>query len=242
MKKSAKIGLSLGLVLLVGGFTFFGLYKAGKLGSLIKGNELYCEVWSQNGPDGASFEFKVNDFTEYDDLKQGYLWECEEVIVETPEGKNYSLNKDYNINIYSGEVTRRWVLYGPANAGLPSSGTYKFYFIHNGSVDLIKTVEYEQNNISYPKEIQWNRDQNDLEVNWNAPEGDKSEVWYKVLVFGETNASFFISQQFDDGSVESATLKDVPLTVGHNYSLNVAIYYSGGYAYSEYIPFEWPSL
>ena len=37
----------------------------------------------------------------------------------------------------------------------------------------------------------------------------------------------------------SGVLEDVPLIEGGSYSLNVAIYFSDGYAYSEYVIFNW---
>jgi hypothetical protein len=48
-----------------------------------------------------------------------------------------------------------------------------------------------------------------------------------------------MSDQFD-WDADTAVLKNVPMIVGGRYSLNVAIFFDNGYAYSEYIIFEWP--
>ena len=85
------------------------------------------EVWSQNSPAGESYEYKVNEwqcsFID-SELETGFLSEIDAVRVITPDGEVFWLNRDFNINSYSGEVTRRFVLYGPEKAHLPVSGKY----------------------------------------------------------------------------------------------------------------------
>jgi len=49
----------------------------------------------------------------------------------------------------------------------------------------------------------------------------------------------FISNVFN-WDVDTAVLREVPLIIGGTYSLNVAIYFDDGYAYSEYVIFDWP--
>tara|TARA_B100000959_G_scaffold285918_1_gene362390 strand:+ start:1658 stop:1825 length:168 start_codon:yes stop_codon:yes gene_type:complete len=51
----------------------------------------------------------------------------------------------------------------------------------------------------------------------------------------------FISDVFD-WDANSAVLRDVPMLEGGIYSLNVAVYFGEGYAYSEYVIFEWSSV
>src|SRR3989344_3988085 len=75
--------------------------------------KFFPEVWSQHSPYGQSYEFKVNCFGDYQILNECFLWDLDSVKVISPNGTVYFLNKDFNINNYSGEVTRRWVLYGP---------------------------------------------------------------------------------------------------------------------------------
>jgi hypothetical protein len=211
----------------------------------------YCEVWSKNGPDGPSYEFKVNDCCSgYDTigkrpgcgtLQSGFLWECDSVSVVDPGGREFQLAKDFNINTYSGEVTRRWVLYGPAGAGLPKTGRYTFRFYRNRRLVGQNLVRYDQDTIGYPTDVRCRRDGGSLEVTWNPPRGDAAGTWYKVIVYGVSDPSFF-SRQFDNsrGTLASATLTDVPMREGNSYDVNVAIYYAHGYAYSEMYRMAWP--
>ena len=55
----------------------------------------------------------------------------------------------------------------------------------------------------------------------------------------EDTPEVFISNVFN-WDVDTAVLRDVPLIVGGRYSLNVGIYFEDGYAYSEYVIFDWP--
>ena len=96
--------------------------------------KIFPEVWSQHSPYGQSYEFKVNCFGDYKILNECFLWNIDEVKVISPNNTVYSLNKDFNINNYSGEITRRWVLYGPYNGSLPVAGNYTFQYLENGSV------------------------------------------------------------------------------------------------------------
>ncbi len=61
-------------------------------------------------------------------------------------------------------------------------------------------------------------------------------MWYKVLVFPE--AGELISLQFDWDASE-ARLQDIPLEEGGAAEVNVAVFFVGGYAYSEYISLRW---
>jgi hypothetical protein len=65
-------------------------------------------------------------------------------------------------------------------------------------------------------------------------------MWYKPIIWQvDDTPEVFISDQFD-WDADTAVLKNVPMIVGGRYSLNVAIFFDNGYAYSEYIIFEWP--
>ena len=207
--------------------------------NLMEEKKVFSEVWSQHSPYGKSYEFNINCVVEFKILEECFLWDIEKVIVNSPDGKEYLLNKDFNVNNYSGEITRRWVLYGPYNSSLPQTGKYNFKFIKNGEVILIDSVYYIQNNIGYPSEVKWKRDNNEIFVSWKPPKNFLEEGFYKVIIWNEFDtSSLFISQRFD-GNIVNASLKDVPLQNNGNYSLNVAVYFKDGYAFSKYNIFSW---
>ena len=197
---------------------------------------VFPEVWSSNGYDGQTFEFKTNCSSDYATLNECFLWDVTRVIVVHPDGAGFSLRKDFNINSYSGEVTRWWVLYGPAGEGLPVRGDYRFLYFKNDEVALEQTVRYQPEVIGYPKRVTWTREGQGLHVTWDPPPNVKSDMWYKVLVFPEDGD--LISQTFE-WDADSATLRDIPLDEGDEAEINVAAYFRGGYAYSEYVPLKW---
>ena len=90
--------------------------------------DTYPEVWSSNGYDGQTYEFKVNCFGEFDALETCFLFDLARVVVVDTEDTEFELNKDFNINAFSGEFTRRWILYGPPAQGLPLPGDYRFQY------------------------------------------------------------------------------------------------------------------
>jgi hypothetical protein len=75
--------------------------------TLLRSADIHPEVWSHNSPRGASYEYKVNCGANYEILETCFLWDLDQVIVITPGGRTFELNKDFNINTYSGEITRR---------------------------------------------------------------------------------------------------------------------------------------
>ncbi len=201
--------------------------------------KIFPEVWSQNSPYGQSYEFKVNCFGNYQILNECFLWDIDEVRLISPNNTIYSLNKDFNVNNYSGEVTRRWVLYGPYNGSLPLAGNYTFQYIENGSVSVTDTVTYGESLIGYPTEVDWERRGKDLYVDWNPPSRINEGVFYKVIVWEEEDTpDTFVSNRFNWNATD-AILPDVPFIEGGNYSVNVAVYFRDGYAFSEYVLFEW---
>ena len=104
---------------------------------------------------------------------------------------------------------------------------------------MIDSVYYIQNNIGYPSEVKWKRDNNEIFVSWKPPKNFLEEGFYKVIIWNEFDtSSLFISQRFD-GNIVNASLKDVPLQNNGNYSLNVAVYFKDGYAFSKYNIFSW---
>ncbi|HLC31054.1 MAG TPA: hypothetical protein VJK51_00130 [Candidatus Nanoarchaeia archaeon] len=201
--------------------------------------QIFSEVWSQHSPYGTSYEFKVNCYGNYTILNECFLWDIDLVTVQSPNNTEYTLKKDFNINSYSGEITRRWVLYGPQNGSLPIAGNYQFHFTKNKTIMFTDTVNYSQSLINFPTLIHYERKNNDLLVYWTPPTNIPEESWYKVILWNEADTpSTFISQQFPRNA-STATLPNVPLIKEGNYSLNVALFYRHGYSYSEYTKFTW---
>ena len=99
-----------------------------------------------------------------------------------------------------------------------------------------QTVRYEPEVADYPRAVSWRREGEDLVVRWTAPEGVRPGMSYKVLVFPEDGE--VISLQFE-WDVSEARLAEVPLQEGDLAEVNVAVYFSGGYAKSENIPLTW---
>ena len=163
-------------------------------------------------------------------------------VSEMVECKNYDLERDYNINEYSGEVTRRFVLYGPPDGGLPESGEYTFTFFKDGKKAAVKTVDYQQSELGYPTEVRWERRGDDLFVEWTPPVGVGKENWYKVLVWDMENNWDTPTSLVFDWDASEGLLRDVPFVEDELYHLNVAIFSDVGFAYSEYYVFIWDSV
>ena len=202
--------------------------------------DIYPQVWAQISPTGKSYEYKVNCGRNYSKLETCFLWNIDQVIVTSPAGDKYSLQKDFNINNYSGEVTRRWVLYGPDGTGLPENGQYLFTYYKNGEILNTQTVSYTSSELSIPTQVVVSQLGNDLHVTWQPPSGVTSEMSYKVIVFVRSNGQFATSLSFPPSSSE-ATLPAPPLTPGSRYFVKVALYWPTGYAYSVDAPFTWIS-
>ena len=58
------------------------------------------------------------------------------VVVVSLDQREFDLQMDFNINAYSGEVTRRWVLYGSSGGGLPMPGKYQVFYYRDGIEEL----------------------------------------------------------------------------------------------------------
>lgn len=197
---------------------------------------VYPEVWSSNAFDGQSYEFKSNCGHEFQELETCFLWTVTSVTVEAPDGTRFHLDKDFNINEYSGEVTRRWVLYGPTGAGLVPAGDYRFVYYEEEELVLTQVVSYTPETVGFPKDIKWLREGDDLVVEWTPPQDTTSDMWYKVILFPDGGN---VISDIIDWDASSARLRDIPLSDGATGTLNVAIYFPGGYAPSRYLPFTW---
>ena len=198
--------------------------------------DIYPEVWAQNAYNGEGYEFKVNCGRDYQKLEECFLWDLTQVSVTDPAGITHQLNKDFNINSYSGEITRRWVLYGPVGAGLPKSGKYTFTYLKHSEKNFEQTVDYKPQIINYPTNITWRREGNDLLVFWTPPAGIKDGMWYKVIIFRKGGS--VLSKQIDWDAKE-AKLENLPLKPGEKAEFNVSSYFEGGYAYPASIPLTW---
>ncbi len=201
---------------------------------------LYPQVWAQSSPYGDGYEFKVNDASfETDELEVGFLSTVDRVVVTDPQGREYELERDYNINEYSGEVTRRFVLYGPQDSFLPETGEYRFDFIIENEIILSMNQDYVQSYLRYPTNVTWERMGDDVHVEWTPPPGLTMENWYKVLIWSiDDTPDVFVSLSFE-GDATSGLLEDVPFIEGGKYQVNVAVYSDVGYAYSYRHNFIW---
>ena len=198
---------------------------------------IYPEVWSQNGFDGESYEYKVNCDTDLAGvLEKCFLWELTAVRVEAPGGRIFNLEKDFNVQSYSGEVTRRWVLYGPPGAGFPASGSYNFRYYIGNTLEYEQDFNYTLKTVGLPTNVVWRREGDDMVVEWTPPMDGEPGMWYKALLFPD--GSEVISQVLDWGA-SSARLPDIPLLDGTTGTVNVSLFFDGGYAYSEYVPLVW---
>lgn len=91
--------------------------------------------------------------------------------------------------------------------------------------------------------MQWTQQGSDLSVTWIAPTGINKNFWYKVIIFCQFGSSFsngstVVSKEFKYNA-SSGLLKNVPLIAGDSYSFNVALFFSEGYAYSQYQDILW---
>ncbi len=199
---------------------------------------IWPQVWSQHAPGIQSWQYKVN----CNDDAECFLSDLTSVVVTTPSGDQIELEKDFNVNDFSGEVTRRWVLYGPRNGNLPVRGDYVFSYWRGSDLVYEQSIPYDSGVIAYPTGVEWERTGSDITVNWTPPVEASEGMHYKALIWqvGDT-PELFISQVFDWDDV-SGVMRNVPMLEGGKYSLNVAIYFDDGFAYSDYVIFDWPPV
>ncbi|GEM_PF-1980201 len=198
-------------------------------------DNVYPEVWSDNNPSGQTYEFKTNCVGNYPKLEDCFLWNITRVEVTGPDGK-WQLKKDFNINNYSDEITRRWVLYGPAGAGLAKSGEYNFTYYQGNEEKLIQPVKYTPEILDYPTNVKWRREKNDLIVSWAPPKGMKPGYWYKVIVTQANKPLISLSFEWD---ATEGRLKNLPLQEGEKAEVNVAAFFLGGYSSPKSQTMQW---
>lgn len=202
-------------------------------------HDIWPQVWSQHAPGVKSWEYKVNCGLANSHTDPCFLSDLTAVNVETPSGSVTELDFDFNTNEYSGEITRRWVKYGPPEGTLPEPGDYIFRYWRGDELTYEQAVPYRSEPISYPADVEWRREGDDIFVEWTAPPEVDSSMSYKAIIWQtDDSPPITVSKQFDWDET-SGVMEDVPLSAGGSYSLNVAVYFADGYAYSEYILFDW---
>lgn len=201
---------------------------------------IWPQVWSQHAPGVQSWEYKVNCGEASSHTDPCFLSDLTTVVVTTPSGELISLEKDFNTNEFSGEITRRWVLYGPEDGHLPERGDYVFSYNRGEELVYEQVVPYDSAVISYPTGVGWERSGSDLVVEWTPPSEAIAGMHYKAIIWQvEDTPELFVSDVFV-WDADSGVLRDVPMIEGGKYSLNVALFFDDGYAYSDYVIFEWP--
>jgi hypothetical protein len=201
---------------------------------------IWPQVWSQHAPAVQSWEYKVNCGEATSHTEPCFLSDLTSVAVTTPSGEIIELERDFSTNGFSGEITRRWVLYGPEDGDLPVRGDYVFSYSREQELIYEQVVPYDSGVISFPTGVEWKRSGRDLIVEWMPPAEAAEGMTYKAIIWQvEDTPELFISEQFE-WDADSGELRDVPMIVGGQYSLNVAIFFDDGYAYSDYVIFEWP--
>lgn len=235
MNKKAALVASVAVLVVIASltaayFTFFANTTDG----------IVCQVWSKNGPDGESFEFKVNDFNSYPSLNEGPLADLDALRVVMPNGTVHYLEKDFQApHSYSGEGGRRWVIYGPPGYGYPPTGKYIFEFVKGDEVVRSETVRYTLYATGHVTDVSVTLQENDVQVSWVPPTDMSMANNYKVIVFSTTDWTIVASLTFDDPAVTSAVMPDVPMEQGAVYLLSVALYYEGGFSYSDDFYFQY---
>lgn len=204
---------------------------------------IWPQVWSQHAPGVKSWEYKVNCSSRVAPESHTvpcFLSDLTAVNVEGPDGSVTELDFDFNTNDYSGEITRRWVKYGPPEGSLPEQGDYIFRYWRGDELAYEQAVPYASEPISFPTGVTWQRDGDDLFVEWTPPPEADSSMSYKALIWPVDNDPPVTISRLLEWDASTGVLEDVPLEEGKSYSLNVAIYFADGYAYSEYVIFDWP--
>lgn len=200
---------------------------------------VFPAVMANRNPQGLpAYEYKTNCSQNYVELETCFLWDLTDVTTTTPSGKVFHLYKDFNINPFSGEVTRRWVLYGPDGSGYPEDGTYLFSYYKDDQIILEQQLEYTFSIATPVSEIQAVQIGNSLEVDWVPPADMNSDKWYKVYV--SQNRKILYSQRFD-WNVTHALLPDLNLTAGEVYEIDVDVFSSETSSGGPTFLLEWKS-
>ena len=195
--------------------------------------DIWPQVYSQNGPAISSWEYKVNCGPSSSSDDHCFLSDLSAVIVTTPANEVISLDRDFNTNPFSGEVTRRWVKYGPSSGTFPLSGEYTFEYFDGEQLVLATRLPFCGVPLPLPQDASWTRSGSTRTVvpskmvPWSEP--PSSVGWIKVLVFDESgNVLSVVVSKSSSGTV----FVDAPLIDGGSYSASVAFFWDDGYAYT----------
>lgn len=195
------------------------------------------QVWSKNGPDGASYEFKVNDFEQHAQVEDGFLFGLAAVIVHTPGGDQVALEQEFPDPAGDpGVVNPRWVIYGPPGAGFPATGRYTFAFWRGGAEVRRMHVDYRASHIGFATDVAAEFDGDVLRVTWTPPAGDAARIdSYKVLVYAAHSSTLLISERLEGGDPSAIDIPDAAARIGAYdlIALNVAAYGAESFSYSD---------
>lgn len=159
---------------------------------------IWPQGWSQHSPAVKSWEYKVNCGEASSHTDPCFLSDLSSVRVTTPAGELIELGKDFNTNEFSGEITRRWVLYGPEDGNLPDQGDYVFSYNRGDELVYEQVIPYDSGVISYPTGVEWRRSGQDIVVTWNPPAEAEKGMWYKPIIWQvEDTPEVLISDVFD---------------------------------------------
>ena len=195
------------------------------------------EVWSKNGPDGASYEFKVNDFEQHAQAEDGLLYGLSAVSVRTPDGAEVALAQEFPDPAGDpGVVNPRWVIYGPPGAGFPATGSYTFVFRRDGAEVRRMPVDYRARHIGFAIDVAAELDGDVLRVTWAPPAGDAARIEStKVLVYAAHSSTLLISERLEGGAWSSVDIADAAQRIGayELIAVNVAAYGDASFSYSD---------
>ena len=189
--------------------------------------DIWPLVYSQNGPDISLWEYKVNCGTSSSSDDHCFLSDLTAVSVTTPTNEVISLDRDFNTNPFSGEVTRRWVKYGPSSGTFPLAGDYTFEYFKGEQLVLVTRLPFCGEPLPLPQDVSWTRSGSNLSVQWAEP--PSSVGWIKVLVFDDSsNVLSVVVSKSSSGTV----VVDAPLIDGGSYSASVSFFWDDGYSYT----------
>ena len=150
--------------------------------------------------------------------------------VTTPANEVISLDRDLSTNTFSGEVTRRWVKYGPSDGQFPWTGDYSFEYFKGEDLVLETTMPFCGVPLSLPQDVSWTRSGSDLNVQWAEP--PSSVGFIKVLVFDQVSVDSNVISVVYSKDSSGTVVVDAPLINGDSYYASVAFFWDDGYSYT----------
>ena len=188
--------------------------------------DIWPEVYSQNGPDISSWEYKVNCGSD----NNCFLSDLTAVNVTTPANEVISLDRDFYTNTFSGEVTRRWVKYGPPDGDFPWTGDYLFEYFKGEQLVLETRFPFCGKPLPLPRDVYWTRSGSDLHIQWTEP--PSSVGFIKVIVFDQVSVDSNVISVVVSKDSSGTVVVNAPLINGDPYSTSVAFFWDDGYSYT----------